>query len=63
MGRNVLPVSSFPCSLFGFVLLQVCVEKLMSLSSFSSVFHQPTYNKQSMYRKAIFEALQVAVPF
>uniref|UniRef100_A0A674MHM9 DNA (cytosine-5-)-methyltransferase n=1 Tax=Takifugu rubripes TaxID=31033 RepID=A0A674MHM9_TAKRU len=38
----------------------VCVEKLMHLSSFSSVFHQPTYNKQSMYRKAIFEALQVA---
>ncbi|CAG12940.1 unnamed protein product, partial [Tetraodon nigroviridis] len=38
----------------------VCVEKLMPLSSFSSVFHQPTYNKQSMYRKAIFEALQVA---
>lgn len=34
----------------------------MHLSSFSSVFHQPTYNKQSMYRKAIFEALQVAVP-
>ncbi|XP_042246254.1 DNA (cytosine-5)-methyltransferase 3A-like isoform X6 [Thunnus thynnus] len=38
----------------------VCVEKLMPLSSFSSAFHQPTYNKQSMYRKAIFEALQVA---
>uniref|UniRef100_A0A8D3E5R9 DNA (cytosine-5-)-methyltransferase n=1 Tax=Scophthalmus maximus TaxID=52904 RepID=A0A8D3E5R9_SCOMX len=38
----------------------VCVEKLMLLSSFSSAFHQPTYNKQSMYRKAIFEALQVA---
>ncbi|MEQ2184394.1 hypothetical protein GOODEAATRI_007542, partial [Goodea atripinnis] len=36
----------------------VCVEKLMPLSSFSSAFHQPTYNKQSMYRKAIFEALQ-----
>lgn len=35
----------------------------MPLSSFSSVFHQPTYNKQSMYRKAIFEALQVALPF
>uniref|UniRef100_A0A8C7ZM60 DNA (cytosine-5-)-methyltransferase n=1 Tax=Oryzias sinensis TaxID=183150 RepID=A0A8C7ZM60_9TELE len=32
----------------------------MPLSSFSSAFHQPTYNKQSMYRKAIFEALQVA---
>uniref|UniRef100_A0A672IGF2 DNA (cytosine-5-)-methyltransferase n=1 Tax=Salarias fasciatus TaxID=181472 RepID=A0A672IGF2_SALFA len=29
-------------------------------SSFSSAFHQPTYNKQPMYRKAIFEALQVA---
>ncbi|XP_041815194.1 DNA (cytosine-5)-methyltransferase 3A-like isoform X7 [Chelmon rostratus] len=39
---------------------RVCVEKLMPLSSFSSAFHQPTYNKQSMYRKAIFEALQVA---
>ncbi|XP_030576788.1 DNA (cytosine-5-)-methyltransferase 3 alpha a isoform X6 [Archocentrus centrarchus] len=38
----------------------VCVEKLMPLSSFSSAFHQPTYNKQSMYRKAIFEALRVA---
>uniref|UniRef100_A0A3B5MVC2 DNA (cytosine-5-)-methyltransferase 3 alpha a n=1 Tax=Xiphophorus couchianus TaxID=32473 RepID=A0A3B5MVC2_9TELE len=38
----------------------VCVEKLMPLSSFSSAFHQPTYNKQSMYRKAIFEVLQVA---
>uniref|UniRef100_A0A8C9YML8 DNA (cytosine-5-)-methyltransferase n=1 Tax=Sander lucioperca TaxID=283035 RepID=A0A8C9YML8_SANLU len=40
----------------------VCVEKLMLLSSFSSAFHQPTYNKQSMYRKAIFEALQVNHP-
>ncbi|XP_076004808.1 DNA (cytosine-5)-methyltransferase 3A-like isoform X8 [Genypterus blacodes] len=38
----------------------VCVEKLMPLSNFSSAFHQPTYNKQPMYRKAIFEALQVA---
>uniref|UniRef100_A0A6Q2YRQ6 DNA (cytosine-5-)-methyltransferase n=1 Tax=Esox lucius TaxID=8010 RepID=A0A6Q2YRQ6_ESOLU len=38
----------------------VCVEKLMPLSSFSSTFHQPTYNKQPMYRRAIFEALQVA---
>ncbi|XP_074471084.1 DNA (cytosine-5)-methyltransferase 3A-like isoform X6 [Sebastes fasciatus] len=38
----------------------VCVEKLMLLSSFSSAFHQPTYNKQPMYRKAIFEALQVS---
>uniref|UniRef100_A0AAX7VG64 DNA (cytosine-5-)-methyltransferase n=1 Tax=Astatotilapia calliptera TaxID=8154 RepID=A0AAX7VG64_ASTCA len=38
----------------------VCVEKLMPLSAFSSAFHQPTYNKQSMYRKAIFEALRVA---
>ncbi|KAJ3606167.1 hypothetical protein NHX12_025688 [Muraenolepis orangiensis] len=38
----------------------VCVEKLMTLSSFSSAFHQSTYNKQPMYRKAIFEALQVA---
>uniref|UniRef100_A0A8C5AIB8 DNA (cytosine-5-)-methyltransferase n=1 Tax=Gadus morhua TaxID=8049 RepID=A0A8C5AIB8_GADMO len=38
----------------------VCVEKLMALSSFSSAFHQSTYNKQPMYRKAIYEALQVA---
>ncbi|XP_067097198.1 DNA (cytosine-5)-methyltransferase 3A-like isoform X3 [Osmerus mordax] len=38
----------------------VCVEKLMLLSSFSSAFHQPTYNKQPMYRRAIYEALQVA---
>uniref|UniRef100_A0A8L0DT43 DNA (cytosine-5-)-methyltransferase n=1 Tax=Oncorhynchus mykiss TaxID=8022 RepID=A0A8L0DT43_ONCMY len=38
----------------------VCVEKLMPLSSFSSAFHQPTYNKQPMYRRAIYEALQVA---
>uniref|UniRef100_A0A8C6NKW4 DNA (cytosine-5-)-methyltransferase n=1 Tax=Nothobranchius furzeri TaxID=105023 RepID=A0A8C6NKW4_NOTFU len=36
--------------------------KLMPLSSFSSAFHQPTYNKQPMYRKAIFEALQVPNP-
>ncbi|XP_067840498.1 DNA (cytosine-5)-methyltransferase 3A isoform X17 [Heptranchias perlo] len=38
----------------------VCVEKLMPLSSFSTAFHQPTYSKQPMYRKAIFEVLQVA---
>ncbi|KAM6954169.1 DNA (cytosine-5-)-methyltransferase 3 alpha a isoform 2-T2 [Aplochiton taeniatus] len=38
----------------------VCVEKLMLLSSFSAAFHQPTYNKQPMYRRAIYEALQVA---
>ncbi|KAM8834138.1 DNA (cytosine-5)-methyltransferase 3A-like [Synchiropus picturatus] len=38
----------------------VCVEKLLPLSSFSNAFHQPTYNKQPMYKKAIFEALQVA---
>lgn len=35
----------------------------MPLSSFSAAFHQPTYNKQSMYRKAIFEALQVTTLF
>ncbi|KAJ0062900.1 hypothetical protein NL108_008228, partial [Boleophthalmus pectinirostris] len=38
----------------------VCVEKLMPLSCFSNAFHQPTYNKQPMYRKAIYEVLQVA---
>uniref|UniRef100_A0A8C5HK86 DNA (cytosine-5-)-methyltransferase n=1 Tax=Gouania willdenowi TaxID=441366 RepID=A0A8C5HK86_GOUWI len=38
----------------------VCVEKLMPLSSFNIAFHQPTYNKQPMYRKAIYEVLQVA---
>ncbi|XP_064411609.1 DNA (cytosine-5)-methyltransferase 3A isoform X3 [Latimeria chalumnae] len=38
----------------------VCVEKLMPLSSFSNAFHQTTYNKQPMYRKAIYEVLQVA---
>lgn len=41
--------------------LQVCVEKLMPLSSFCSAFHQATYNKQPMYRKAIYEVLQVSV--
>lgn len=38
----------------------VCVEKLMPLSSFSNAFHQPTYSKQPMYKKAIYEVLQVA---
>uniref|UniRef100_A0A4W4E4P5 DNA (cytosine-5-)-methyltransferase n=1 Tax=Electrophorus electricus TaxID=8005 RepID=A0A4W4E4P5_ELEEL len=38
----------------------VCVEKLLPLSSFCNAFHQPTYNKQPMYKKAIFEVLQVA---
>lgn len=38
----------------------VCVEKLMPLSSFCSAFHQATYNKQPMYRKAIYEVLQVS---
>ncbi|XP_059837703.1 DNA (cytosine-5)-methyltransferase 3A isoform X4 [Hypanus sabinus] len=38
----------------------VCVEKLMPLNTFSTAFHQPTYSKQPMYRKAIFEVLQVA---
>ncbi|TSN67104.1 DNA (cytosine-5)-methyltransferase 3A [Bagarius yarrelli] len=38
----------------------VCVEKLLPLSSFCSAFHQPTYNKQPMYKKAIYEVLQVA---
>lgn len=31
----------------------------MPLSSFCSAFHQATYNKQPMYRKAIYEVLQV----
>ncbi|KAI1241363.1 DNA (cytosine-5)-methyltransferase 3A, partial [Lamprotornis superbus] len=39
----------------------VCVEKLLPLSSFASAFHQATYNKQPMYRKAIYEVLQVLV--
>lgn len=43
------------------VFLQVCVEKLMHLSSFSNAFHQPTYNKQPMYKKAIYEVLQVRI--
>ncbi|XP_062857876.1 DNA (cytosine-5-)-methyltransferase 3 alpha a [Trichomycterus rosablanca] len=38
----------------------VCVEKLLALSSFSTAFHQPTYSKQPMYRKAIYEVLQTA---
>uniref|UniRef100_A0A3P8YYJ7 DNA (cytosine-5-)-methyltransferase n=1 Tax=Esox lucius TaxID=8010 RepID=A0A3P8YYJ7_ESOLU len=38
----------------------VCVEKLLPLSSFSNAFHQPTYNKQPMYKKAIYEVLQMA---
>ncbi|XP_028581153.2 DNA (cytosine-5)-methyltransferase 3A isoform X2 [Podarcis muralis] len=38
----------------------VCVEKLLPLSSFSNAFHQATYSKQPMYRKAIYEVLQVA---
>lgn len=40
-------------------VFQVCVEKLLPLSSFSNAFHQPTYNKQPMYKKAIYEVLQV----
>lgn len=43
------------------VFSQVCVEKLMPLSSFNNAFHQPTYNKQPMYRKAIYEVLQVSI--
>ncbi|XP_075451002.1 DNA (cytosine-5)-methyltransferase 3A-like [Ascaphus truei] len=38
--------------------LQVCVEKLTALSSFANTFHQATYSKQPMYRKAIYEVLQ-----
>ncbi|XP_067274240.1 DNA (cytosine-5-)-methyltransferase 3 alpha a isoform X6 [Pseudorasbora parva] len=38
----------------------VCVEKLLPLSTFCTSFHQPTYNKQPMYRKAIYEVLQTA---
>lgn len=36
------------------------MEKLLPLSSFASAFHQATYNKQPMYRKAIYEVLQVS---
>ncbi|XP_073339367.1 DNA (cytosine-5)-methyltransferase 3A-like isoform X2 [Pagrus major] len=38
----------------------VCVEKLLPLSSFNNAFHQPTYNKQPTYKKAIYEVLQEA---
>nr|XP_020482938.1 DNA (cytosine-5)-methyltransferase 3A isoform X6 [Labrus bergylta] len=38
----------------------ICVEKLMPLSSFTNAFHQPTYNKQPTYKKAIYEVLQAA---
>uniref|UniRef100_UPI0037E722F4 DNA (cytosine-5)-methyltransferase 3A isoform X2 n=1 Tax=Semicossyphus pulcher TaxID=241346 RepID=UPI0037E722F4 len=38
----------------------ICVEKLMPLSSFNNAFHQPTYNKQPTYKKAIYEVLQAA---
>lgn len=38
----------------------VCVEKLLPLSAFCTSFHQPSYNKQPMYRKAIYEVLQTA---
>lgn len=48
-------VSHFP------LFWQVCVEKLLPLSSFASAFHQATYNKQPMYRKAIYEVLQVTI--
>ncbi|XP_074547557.1 DNA (cytosine-5)-methyltransferase 3A-like isoform X5 [Halichoeres trimaculatus] len=38
----------------------ICVEKLLPLSSFNNAFHQPTYNKQPTYKKAIYEVLQAA---
>nr|XP_032835806.1 DNA (cytosine-5)-methyltransferase 3A isoform X2 [Petromyzon marinus] len=38
----------------------VPVEKLSLFSKFEENFHQPTYAKQLIYRKAIYEALQVA---
>ncbi|KAG8544147.1 hypothetical protein GDO81_023011, partial [Engystomops pustulosus] len=41
----------------------VCVEKLMPLSSFANTFHQATYSKQPMYRKAIYEVLQERNPY
>lgn len=50
--------SASPCPL---CYWQVCVEKLLPLSSFSNAFHQATYNKQPMYRKAIYEVLQVSI--
>lgn len=53
----LLRVSPRPCLS---VCPQVCVEKLLPLSSFASAFHQATYNKQPMYRKAIYEVLQVS---
>lgn len=49
---NVIFILYIPC-------FQVCVEKLLPLSNFCSAFHQPTYNKQPMYKKAIYEVLQV----
>uniref|UniRef100_A0A673FV48 DNA (cytosine-5-)-methyltransferase n=1 Tax=Sinocyclocheilus rhinocerous TaxID=307959 RepID=A0A673FV48_9TELE len=45
---------------FGDAKFSVCVEKLLPLSTFDKSFHQPTYNKQPMYRKAIYEVLQTA---
>ncbi|CAB1335529.1 unnamed protein product [Coregonus sp. 'balchen'] len=42
------------------LFLQVCVEKLLPFSSFANAFHQPTFIKQPMYKKAIYEVLQVA---
>uniref|UniRef100_A0A8C3XZV5 DNA (cytosine-5-)-methyltransferase n=1 Tax=Catharus ustulatus TaxID=91951 RepID=A0A8C3XZV5_CATUS len=45
---------------FGDGKFSVVSGKLLPLSSFSSAFHQATYNKQPMYRKAIYEVLQVA---
>ncbi|XP_077476238.1 DNA (cytosine-5)-methyltransferase 3A-like [Stigmatopora argus] len=38
----------------------VCLEKLLPFTSFNNAFHQATYNKQPMYKKAIYEALRVA---
>lgn len=57
--RRYLDVIQITSPVFSCVFLQVCVEKLLPLSSFSNAFHQPTYNKQPMYKKAIYEALQV----
>ncbi|TRY88484.1 hypothetical protein DNTS_005164, partial [Danionella cerebrum] len=43
----------------------VCVEKLLPFSTFCTSFHQPTYSKQPMYRKAIYEtaSMRAGKPF
>lgn len=55
-----LPQQHQTICLYVLCISQVCVEKLLPLSSFNNAFHQPTYNKQPMYKKAIYEVLQVS---